>query len=163
INNAIATRTGSFAGYGFAVPITLARQVLDDFLQYGRIRRAVLGVQISEVFPADAGAAGLDRIGGAKVDQFSADDSPARRAGIQTSEVSPADAGAAGRDRIGGAKVDQFSADDSPARRAGIQIGDIITAIDGREIARVSTLQRVVRAKSPGETVEVTVSRFGEE
>src|SRR5690606_41331354 len=87
INNAIATRTGSFAGYGFAVPITLARQVLDDFLRYGRIRRAVLGVQISEVYPADAGAAGLDRIGGAKVDQFSDSDSPAREAGIQIGDI----------------------------------------------------------------------------
>ncbi|HLV24699.1 MAG TPA: trypsin-like peptidase domain-containing protein, partial [Gemmatimonadales bacterium] len=125
INNAIATRTGSFAGYGFAVPITLARQVLDDFLRYGRIRRAVLGVQISEVYPADAGAAGLDR--------------------------------------IGGAKVDQFSDSDSPAREAGIQIGDIITEIDGQEVDRVSTLQRVIRSKTPGETVAVTVSRFGEE
>lgn len=124
INNAIATRTGTFAGYGFAVPITLARQVLNDFLQYGRIRRAVLGVQISEVFPADAGAAKLDR--------------------------------------IGGAKVDQFSSDDSPARRAGLQIGDIIIAIDDRPIDRVSTLQRVIRAKAPGETVSVQVSRFGE-
>lgn len=125
INNAIATRTGTFAGYGFAVPITLARQVLDDFLRYGRIRRAVLGVQISEVYPADAGAAGLDQ--------------------------------------IGGAKVDQFSGTSSPARQAGIQIGDIITAIDGREIDRVSTLQRVIRSKAPGTTVQVTVKRFGEE
>lgn len=124
INNAIATRTGSFAGYGFAVPITLARQVLDDFLQYGRIRRAVLGVQITEVYPADAGAAGLDR--------------------------------------IGGAKVEQFTSEDSPARRAGMQIGDVITEIDGRDIDRVSTLQRMIRAKTPGSTVEVSVSRFGE-
>lgn len=124
INNAIATRTGTFAGYGFAVPITLARQVLDDFLQYGRIRRAVLGVQITEVFPADAGAAGLNR--------------------------------------IGGAKVDQFSSEDSPARRAGIEIGDVITGIDGSDIDRVSTLQRVIRSKAPGSTVEVAVMRFGD-
>src|SRR5690606_16397399 len=124
INNAIATRTGSFAGYGFAVPITLARQVLDAFLQYGRLRRAALGVQITEVYPADAGAAGLDR--------------------------------------IGGAKVEQFTSEDSPARRAGMQIGDVITEIDGRDIDRVSTLQRMIRAKTPGSTVEVSVSRFGE-
>src|SRR5436189_5009758 len=56
INAAIASPTGYNAGYGFAIPISLAKQVMDDLRQFGRVRRAVLGVSISEVEPADAQA-----------------------------------------------------------------------------------------------------------
>src|SRR5258705_6639770 len=56
INSAIASSTGYNSGYGFAVPITLARQVMEDIIKYGRVRRAILGVSIGEVDPADARA-----------------------------------------------------------------------------------------------------------
>ena len=41
INSAIASGTGYYAGYGFAIPITLAKQVMDDLMKYGKVRRAV--------------------------------------------------------------------------------------------------------------------------
>ena len=44
INSAIASGTGYYAGYGFAIPITLAKQVMDDLIKYGKIKRAVVGV-----------------------------------------------------------------------------------------------------------------------
>ena len=44
INSAIASGTGYYAGYGFAIPITLAKQVMDDLIKYGKVRRAVVGV-----------------------------------------------------------------------------------------------------------------------
>ena len=45
INSAIASSTGFYAGYGFAIPITLAKQVMDDLIKYGKVRRAVIGVR----------------------------------------------------------------------------------------------------------------------
>lgn len=95
INSAIASNTGFNAGYGFAVPITLAKQVMDDIIQYGRVRRAVLGVQIGEVEPADARAAGLAEIRGAKIQSFDPNEaeSPSRRAGLEVGDVITAAAG----------------------------------------------------------------------
>ena len=94
INSAIASSTGFNAGYGFAIPISLARLVMDDLKQFGRVRRAVLGVQINEVSPSDARAAGLNEIRGVKIDAFEpADDSPARRAGMEVGDVVTAAAG----------------------------------------------------------------------
>jgi serine protease Do len=89
INSAIASNSGLNAGYGFAVPVTLAKQVMDDLIQYGRVRRAVLGVSIGEVEPADARAAGLTEIRGVKIQGFDpADgDSPARAAGLEAGDV----------------------------------------------------------------------------
>jgi len=88
INSAIASTTGFSAGYGFAIPISLAKLVMDDLRQYGRVRRAVLGVTISEVSPTDAKAAGLTDIRGIKIDAFEPpDDSPARRAGIEVGDI----------------------------------------------------------------------------
>ena len=43
INSAIASGTGYYAGYGFAIPITLAKQVMDDLIKFGKITRAVVG------------------------------------------------------------------------------------------------------------------------
>ena len=48
INSAIASSTGFYAGYGFAIPITLAKQVMDDLIAYGKVRRAVIGVAIND-------------------------------------------------------------------------------------------------------------------
>ncbi|MGV3642184.1 MAG: trypsin-like peptidase domain-containing protein [Adhaeribacter sp.] len=50
INAAIASQTGSYAGYGFAIPVNLMKKVVSDFRKYGEVRRAYLGVS----FPAPA-------------------------------------------------------------------------------------------------------------
>jgi serine protease Do len=49
INSAIATATGSFAGYSFAIPESLVRKIMDDLLEFGQVQRGLLGVQISDV------------------------------------------------------------------------------------------------------------------
>jgi len=51
INTAIATRTGTFSGYSFAVPSTLVKKVMDDLMKYGAVQRGLLGVQIQNVSP----------------------------------------------------------------------------------------------------------------
>jgi serine protease Do len=49
INTAIATPTGSYAGYSFAVPVSLVRKVVDDLIEYGVVQRALLGIGIMNV------------------------------------------------------------------------------------------------------------------
>tara|TARA_B100000809_G_scaffold165575_1_gene162843 strand:+ start:3930 stop:5357 length:1428 start_codon:yes stop_codon:yes gene_type:complete len=49
INTAISTKTGYFMGYGLAVPIDLAHEAMDDFLQYGRVVRGYLGIHMDKV------------------------------------------------------------------------------------------------------------------
>jgi len=50
INAAIASMTGSYAGYAFAIPVNLAKKILDDFKEFGEVRRGILGVS----FPSPA-------------------------------------------------------------------------------------------------------------
>ena len=87
INTAIASQNGYYQGYGFAIPITLAKQVMDDLIEHGEVRRAVLGVQISPVSPEDATVAGLKDISGVLVGGYSDDSSPARAAGLEAGDV----------------------------------------------------------------------------
>jgi serine protease Do len=88
INSAIASGTGRYEGYGFAIPITLAKQVMDDLVKFGKVRRAVVGVVLGEVSPADAKAARLTQVGGALVGDFNPPkDSPAEKAGIMIGDV----------------------------------------------------------------------------
>jgi serine protease Do len=54
INTAIATSTGQYAGYSFAIPVSLVQKVVDDLLEFGQVQRGLLGVQIENV---DAGIA----------------------------------------------------------------------------------------------------------
>lgn len=53
INTAIATRTGRFQGYSFAIPINLVRRIVDDLIDYGSYRRALMGVEISTLTASD--------------------------------------------------------------------------------------------------------------
>ena len=90
INSAIASSTGLYAGYGFAIPVTLAKQVMDDLIAFGKVRRSVIGVAIDNASATDAKAAGLDRITGVLVQTYSfdpIDDSPAKKAGIEPGDV----------------------------------------------------------------------------
>ena len=91
VNTAIASETGYYMGYGFAVPIELVEEVVQDLLQHGEVRRAALGVTVQAVGPDDAEYYGLDRVAGAMVTGFSelqgGAESPAREAGIQSGDV----------------------------------------------------------------------------
>ncbi len=86
INTAIATRTGLYQGYGFAIPINLARKVADDLLLYGRVRRGFLGVSIENVTDALAKGVGLPRPMGALV-QGVQPGYPAQQAGIRQGDI----------------------------------------------------------------------------
>ncbi|SNS36708.1 Do/DeqQ family serine protease [Belliella buryatensis] len=51
INTAIASRTGTFNGYAFAVPTSIVKKVMDDLLEFGAVQRGLLGVTIQDVSP----------------------------------------------------------------------------------------------------------------
>jgi serine protease Do len=87
INTAIASPTGSYAGYGFAVPISIARIIMDELRKDGHARHAILGVSVSDVGPADARAAGLSEISGVLVGGLTGKDSPGAKAGIEAGDV----------------------------------------------------------------------------
>lgn len=86
VNSAIASSTGFYQGYGFAIPIDLAHRVMEDLIAYGHVRRAYLGVRMQSVTPEDADALGLPQIAGALVQEVT-EDTPADRAGLQAYDV----------------------------------------------------------------------------
>lgn len=86
INTAIASGTGFNQGYGFAVPINVARRVMEDLLAHGRVRRPLLGISIQNVSPEDAEVYRLPRIAGVLVEDFQRG-SPAERAGLRRHDV----------------------------------------------------------------------------
>ncbi|HXT21335.1 MAG TPA: PDZ domain-containing protein, partial [Thermoanaerobaculia bacterium] len=75
-----------FVGYGFAIPMNIAKKTVADILQYGHVRRPQLGVQIQSVSEADAEVYKLPAIAGAEVVVVQKD-SPAEKAGIRLGDV----------------------------------------------------------------------------
>lgn len=87
INTAIYSETGSFAGYSFAVPISIAGKIVSDLKEFGAVQRAVLGVVIADVANLKAEQReGLKALEGAYVIEF-ADHSSAKEAGLDTGDV----------------------------------------------------------------------------
>lgn len=68
INAAIATSTGMFAGYGFAIPMNLAKTVAMDLIKTGKVNRGYIGVQIKAVDQTEAEALGLGSPRGVRID-----------------------------------------------------------------------------------------------
>src|SRR5437867_8508482 len=88
INAAIASPTGYYDGYGFAIPINLARTVMTQLISTGHVERAVIGVSIRPITPEDAEDVKLSEIRGVVVNEFTPpDDSPAKRAGVLEGDI----------------------------------------------------------------------------
>ena len=49
LNSAIASPTGSYAGYSFAIPVNLLRRIVDDLIQYGNVKKGALGVLVNDI------------------------------------------------------------------------------------------------------------------
>ena len=75
-----------FVGYGFAIPVNIARKSVQDILQFGHVRRPQLGVTVQSVSEADAEVYKLPSIAGAEVVSVNPD-SPAAKAGVQLGDV----------------------------------------------------------------------------
>ena len=86
INTAILSRSGGNQGIGFAIPVNLARSVMDSLVSEGHVTRGYLGVRIQDVTPALAKGFKLKEATGALVGEVSAD-SPAEKAGLKSGDV----------------------------------------------------------------------------
>jgi serine protease Do len=86
INSAIYSRTGTNAGIGFAIPVNLAKHVMEQLKSHGRVVRGWLGVEIQEVTPDLAQSFGLAKPEGALVASVEKD-GPADKAGLERGDV----------------------------------------------------------------------------
>lgn len=86
INTAIFSRTGENLGIGFAVPIKLARNVMEQLIESGKVSRGYIGVNIDEVSEDLAESFGLDSDRGALITKIE-EDSPADKAGLKHGDI----------------------------------------------------------------------------
>ena len=123
VNTAIFSGSGGNIGIGFAIPSNMVRAVMAQLVQYGEVKRGMLGVRLSNNFtPSIADNLGLENARGALV-----------------SEVTSG----------------------SPAEQAGIKALDVITSINGRNIANASELRNAIGLLRIGEKVELGLIRDG--
>jgi len=163
INSAIATQgTGTYIGYGFAIPINMAKAVAKDLIAHGKVTRGYIGIEISGVDDALAKSIGLDKPKGIMV-QSLVDGGAAKAAGIKEGDVIL---------KVDGKTVNQPS--DLQSYIAGKSAGTVVNLTifrDGKEIDRKVTLkardesattQPVVdlknKSESGSESVETTAS-----
>ena len=86
INAAIASRTGSYEGYSFAIPSNIVKKVVEDFLQYGALQRAYIGVSIAEITEELARAKGIEVTSGIYVIDVH-ENGGAKAAGIKKDDI----------------------------------------------------------------------------
>jgi serine protease Do len=116
LNSAIASQTGFYSGYGFAIPITLVKSVTDALIAEGRVRLPVMGVSVGRIDPEDAGINGLTKVAGVKVAGFNPPDGgPAKAAGIEVGDIIVS---------VDGRPVDRVSALQRAVRSR--KVGDVV-------------------------------------
>lgn len=86
INTAIASRTGSYAGYSFAIPSSLVKKVMADLLEYGEVKRGFLGVRIQPITPQLAEEYDLEVLKGAFITSVNRN-SGAYDAGLKAGDI----------------------------------------------------------------------------
>ncbi len=86
INSAILSRSGGNIGIGFAIPVNMARSIMDQLLKYGSVKRGLLGVNIYSLTPDMAKSLNLANTQGVLVSQVT-EGSAAEKAGIKAGDV----------------------------------------------------------------------------
>jgi S1-C subfamily serine protease len=135
INTMIASQVGQSAGIGFAIPINAAKAVINDLVQYGRVRRPSLGIASLPINPELAEEIGLPADYGALIISV-APGGAAERAGLR---------GGTRRAYLGNTPI--------------MLGGDLIVAIDGQAIQDQQDLAHAMNSHKAGDTVTVTIFR----
>lgn len=86
INSAIASQTGSFAGYAFAIPVSIMKKIVTDLKYYGAVQRALLGIVITDISDELAKANNINRLDGVLVVEVG-ETGGAKDAGMQNGDV----------------------------------------------------------------------------
>jgi len=137
INTMIYSPTGGSVGIGFAVPVNTARRVVNELIQYGRVRRGWIDASMVQLFPALVRHANLPVSQGLLVSRTHRN-GLAERAGLRQG---------------------------STAVRHGRNIiyvgGDIITSVNGADIRTLSDLYGALEASRPGDVARVGIIRDG--
>ncbi len=140
INSQIETGGGGGnVGIGFAIPINTAREVADQIEQNGKVQHAYMGISGGTITPDLAKALNLPVDEGVLVAE-AVKNGPAADAGIEGGNTEAT---------IEGASVTLG--------------GDIITALDGKKISGMEELVNIVNGKKPGDEIDVTLFRGGNE
>lgn len=135
INSALASPTGAYSGYGFAIPTTIMTKVVADLKQYGTVQRAVLGIR-----------------GGSLGGDGAMSDTPIDKSGT-TLEDKQKELGC-----VDGVWVNEVI-DGGSAAAAGIKENDVIVGLDGKAIKNMPELQEQLAKHRPGDKVKVKVIR----
>ena len=144
INTAIRSDTGEFTGVGFAVPSQTVAKIVPAIIRDGGYRHPWIGVSGMDIDPDTAGALGLEDTRGFMV-MTVVEGSPADRAGLRGSSET--------------VLVEVPGGGEEEERQVG---GDIITAVDGVEVRRISDiLVHLQRAKSVGDELVLDILRDG--
>lgn len=136
INTAIVSQTGAYSGYSFAVPVNIVKKVVEDLIDFGSVKRAVLGIAMSDL------GEGL-----AKNLKYDSVDDMLKKLKLSSPE---------------GVYIREV-AKGSSADKAGMKEGDVIVAIDGTDVKRGSAVQVKVNTFHPGDKAKVKVVRDGKE
>ncbi len=86
INTAIASRTGSYQGYSFAIPVSIVQKVVADLMEYGEVQRAIIGITIQDVTSQLLEEKRLDKIEGVFVNGVS-EDGAGKAAGMKEGDL----------------------------------------------------------------------------
>jgi serine protease Do len=86
INTAIASNTGSYSGYGFAIPANMVAKIVKDFIEFGSVQRGFPGMSTEDLSNATLQNQGMEGAEGARVGSV-IEDGPAAKAGIQVGDV----------------------------------------------------------------------------
>lgn len=86
INTAIATSSGFYQGYSFAVPVSLVKKVMDDLLEYGEVKRGLLGIMIRDMNTDMSRQTGIDLVTGVYISSVNSGGG-AEEAGLETGDV----------------------------------------------------------------------------
>ncbi|NQZ77607.1 MAG: PDZ domain-containing protein, partial [Ekhidna sp.] len=86
INTAILSRTGSYAGYGFAIPVNIVSKVFNDLIKYGEVQKAFTGAEFIDIDSEIADRISLEDLDGVLIAEIK-DGSAADKAGLKKRDV----------------------------------------------------------------------------